>query len=270
MKLIVLACLMVVMTGCSSLGQKEAPVPVGWVPSCGPIAKTGATYCFYRTGENPKFTLWYVPGLLESSQVLTKSYFDEQGFRDLITSLGPIDVVVIGYGSGYYIRPPGTAGDPQFKEITDTVIPFIETTFKPAALYKALGMSEGGANLVTLITLKPKLFERAVIVHPAILEESTDPYKISLCKACVLAWSNFTQSEWKVANPFYLMRKAKSLPRSTLIACKNDNFDLYPGARDLANLAKLMGLGMDFKDDVDGCNHFGWNNPMVHDALVAL
>lgn len=251
----------------ASCASKPVKLPSHWTPKCGNVPNTEAEYCFYKVGDKPTSTLWYWPGLLESSEVLTSSYFDESDFRNLIEGLAPINVVVIGYGKGYYIKPPGTKGSPSFSEVTNKVIPFIEKTFTPTKPYKAMGVSQGSANLITLTTILPDLFERAALVHPFVLPEAMDPFKLSLCKACLLASTNFTEREWKIANPSALMRKAGRIPKTLMFPCETDSFDLYPGALELFNLAKLRGFNMELKHDVSGCKHIGFTTAPLLEFL---
>lgn len=247
-------------TACAS---KPVALPVTWSNDCRNVPNTKARVCFYRTGEKPARTLWYWPGLLETASVLERSLFDEQGFRDLITALGPINVVVVGYGSGYYIRPPMTAGNPSFKEITEKVIPFVERTFSPVKPYIGLGISEGAANLITISLLKPEMFTKTVAVHPMVVREDQGPD--GFCRACWLLRANFTAEEWKVASPFYLARKAPSMSPMMMVACKKDQFKLYEGARELADVMRMRSMPLLFVDDAEECSHIGWRNEPILD-----
>lgn len=270
-RLMVVSILLASIASCTTIQNQinpPKPVPAGFTGECVAVPNTQAQVCHYRTIAVPVRTLWYFPGLLESANVLQQSYFDESGFQALISSLGPIDVVLIGYGNGYYLRPPGTAGTPTLKEVRDVVIPYVEKTYGVAKPYIALGMSEGGANAAEVEMLLPDLFSKVILANPVILDPAIDPFNfVQWCPACLLVTTNFYPSEWLIASPMLMLSRSTKIPQTLVLACKTDNFSLYKGPQAYVATAKSKGFDITFADEPDGCTHFGWSNPPILDFL---
>jgi hypothetical protein len=270
-----LAAAVFVLFGCGGLQPRPAD---NWPSSCGDIKPvSGAKYCFYQTGPNPQYTIWFFHGAGDSEKVFQYSLFPQDSYIELEKGLPSVNIVTISYGPLWImtaydhrtLRPANAT----VEVFTSQIVPFIENEyynkFKIPLVepYVAIGHSQGGINVATLCAVLPHddeghTWSKCVLLNPML--PSCDPYDLDcpFWLPGLLIQANYSRPQWEQTQPLILLQnmntKAK-LPRSFVTACKIDQFDLFDGPQlwsNQANYAKPSSSS--WYPVYTNCDHYHW------------
>jgi pimeloyl-ACP methyl ester carboxylesterase len=237
----------------------------------------GVRYCRYQTGPNPQYTIWFFHGAGESEMVFESSPFSQDSYLDLERRLPAVDIVTISYGpiwllteTSHRTLEPSGATIEIFKK---TVVPFLNG-LGLARPYIAMGHSQGGTNVATVCAALPDMWAKCVLLNPML--PSCDPFSPwPLCPPApflaplgalgpnFLVRANYSESDWKKAQPLVLLKNAKTLatrelPRLFVTACSSDEFGLFAGPKAWSDRAHEYGFTSEWIPVPRGCDHFHW------------
>jgi predicted esterase len=249
-----------VFSGCVS-----QPMPSGsWQTSCGDVTEvSGARYCFYQTGPNPQYTIWFFHGAGDSEEVFRHSPFPQDSYIELGKGLPSVNIVAISYGLSWIMtdshnrtfKPANATVD----VFTSQIVPFIENNHHPANPYVAMGVSEGGITVATVCAAVPSMWSKCVLLNPML--PSCDPYGSLSCQFSgpgILIRLNYSETEWRTTKPLVLLHKTKDLPKSFVTACSSDLFGLFDGPKAWSDEARQLGFNSIWDPVFTKCDHFHW------------
>lgn len=243
-----------------------------WETSCGDIADVrGARYCFYKTGPDPQYTIWFFHGAGDSERVFQTSPFNQRSYIELEQDLPSVNIATISYGpiwrmtdnADRRLRPVDATVDTFRKKI----VRFIDNGFRPAHPYVAMGHSQGGANVATLCAALPHMWSKCVLLNPMLLDCNpfdswpvcpTISSPLAALAPNVLIRANYFASEWRKTQPLVLLKKAKTLPPSFVTACSADEFGLFTGPKAWSGQANQLWSNSRWVPGPTGCDHFQW------------
>lgn len=248
----------------------------GWTGrDCGTIS--GAEYCVYETAPNPRQTIFFFHGFLDDVRVLERSLADESRLDVILNGLGPIRVVVVSFGLSWLITPysdrlvgPRDATIANFKE---NILPYLEKTYRLPKPFKAVGRSMGGSNVAVICAALPDLFERCALLNPMLVSDQVDPWlpiwRNKDWRPSFIIIRNYEDlARWRENRPSSLMLSARSMPPVYVTACKNDDFGLYEGPKEWAELAQKKGINVTLELVENDCDHYNWPAEKVREFLA--
>lgn len=246
--------------------RKRTYVADGWTGrDCGVVS--GAEYCVYETAPNPQQTVFFFHGLLDDVRVLERSLNDESRLGTIFNGLGPIRVVVVSFGLSWMITPysdrsigPEQATIANFK---NNILPHLEKTYNLPKPFKAVGRSMGGSNLSVICAALPELFERCALLNPMLVSDNVDPWLPFWLnkdwRPSFIIINNYEDlARWQANRPSAVMRSARAMPPVYVTACKNDDFGLYEGPIEWAEMARKKGVKVTLELVENDCDHYKW------------
>lgn len=241
----------------------------GWAKAAGSVEGVrNLKYAVY-TPPNPKPGILYVIHGLCNSGNLEASRWDQQELKQILNGMS-MPVVAITYGDSWYLTPHETSAHDETISKFIHAMHVIEARHELSGPRVAIGHSMGGANIASLITLMPDLWSKAVMTNPMIFD--CDPADGLLgCRAGLVVNAkaiggtySFTIKQWEQENPHALLNRAtKPLPPTLVVACPDDDYDLFPGTKIWIGITKKRKDPVTFKPLKSGCDHNTQPDPQV-------
>ena len=252
--------------GCAS---KPFTPPESWpVHECGPIPGVDkASYCYDESAAGATDVLWWMHGLGDSNEVWKKPTTVPSSYPDLIAQMPPMRIITISFSepvmvmgkpfeSGWMLTGyPNRTKEPVMSTLDvfkNKIVPFIEAKYKMKGPYKIAGHSMGGSNVAQVVKAFPEMWSKAVIINPALVQDSVDPWNfVQLCPWCLMIKANYdSKAQWLKDRPEPIKGK-----KVMVTGCPLDIFLLYPAAQEYAQKA-----GIEIQEDPPVCTH--WKFPV--------